>query len=61
MNNMNNNVNSSIKCSVDSCTYHAQNQNYCTKSEINVGCCNTTNPTTPDCTECASFKMNNAQ
>lgn len=52
-----NNVNSSIKCSVSDCAYHAQGKNYCTKNEINVGCCTGSKPTSCDCTECASFKM----
>ena len=50
-------VNSSIKCSVSDCVYHAQSRNYCTKDEISVGCCGTTQPTSCDCTECASFVM----
>lgn len=54
---MANNVNSSIKCSVSDCVYHAQGKNYCTKNEINVGCCTNSKPTSCDCTECASFKM----
>ncbi len=58
MNNATNNVNSSIRCSVNSCAYHAQGRNYCTKNEISVGCCNSTNPTSCDSTECASFKAN---
>jgi len=61
MNNMTNNVNSSIRCSVDNCVYHAQSQNYCTKNEISVGCCNTNNPTSCDSTECASFKADSAK
>lgn len=54
---MNNNVNSSIKCSVNNCAYHARTQNYCTKSEISVGCCGTNQPTQCGSTECNSFRM----
>ena len=54
---MHNQVNSSIKCSVSNCAYHAKAQDYCTKDEIKVGCCGTSAPTACDSTECASFKM----
>ena len=49
-----NQTNPSIKCSVNSCTYHADN--HCTLNEIKVGC---TTPNVADCTstECASFKL----
>ena len=30
-------ANSSIKCSVDKCQYHAQSKDYCTLQEIQVG------------------------
>ena len=45
-------TNPSIKCSVNSCTYH-KNQ-HCTLNEIQVGCC-AENVAKPDGTECASF------
>ena len=61
MNNMTNNVNSSIRCSVENCVYHAQSQNYCTKNEISVGCCGTNKATNCDSTECASFKMDSSK
>ena len=49
-----NQTNPSIKCSVNSCTYHADNR--CTLNEIKVGCAT---PNVADCTstECASFKL----
>ena len=49
-----NQTNPSIKCSVNSCTYHADN--HCTLNEIKVGC---TTPNVADCTstECASFNL----
>ena len=53
---MNNGINSSIKCSVSNCEYHANGQNFCTRNEINVGCCGTSCPSNCDSTECASFK-----
>ena len=52
---MDNKVNHSIKCSVSSCAYHANSQNYCTLNEIKVGC-STPNVTDCGCTECASFQ-----
>ena len=47
-------TNPSIKCSVNSCTYH-KNQ-HCTLNEIQVGCC-AENVGKPEGTECASFKL----
>lgn len=52
--NSSNSYNSSIKCSVDECVYHNQSKNFCSLDEIKVGACKS-NPTTSDCTECASF------
>lgn len=53
---MNKNVNHSIQCSVTSCAYHADAQDYCTLNEIKVGCCKA-KPTCCDNTECASFEL----
>lgn len=53
-NQTNNGYNSSIKCSVNECAYHANSQNYCSLNEIQVGACKSY-PTSSDCTECASF------
>lgn len=49
-------VNHNIECSVNTCAYHAGEQNYCTLNTIKVGCCGEPNPKSCDCTECASFK-----
>ena len=54
---MSDNVNSSVKCSVTSCAWHAQSRDYCTKDRISVGCCGCSKPTSTDSTECASFVM----
>ena len=49
-------ANSSIKCSVDQCQYHAQSKNYCTLQEIKVGT-HEANPTKIECTDCESFQV----
>ena len=49
-------VNSSIKCSVDKCQYHAQSKAYCTLQEIQVGT-HEKNPTKIECTDCQSFQL----
>ncbi|WP_294372882.1 DUF1540 domain-containing protein [uncultured Clostridium sp.] len=49
-------INSSIKCSVSNCSYHAQEKNYCTLNEIQVGT-HESNPTMVECTDCQSFKV----
>jgi len=49
-------ANSSIKCSVDKCQYHAQSKSYCTLQEIQVGT-HETNPTKIECTDCESFQV----
>ena len=50
------NGNPSIKCSVNSCAYHASGTGLCTLNEIKVGC---TRQNVCDCesTECASFQL----
>ena len=53
---MNKTPNNSIKCSVNSCTHHCGEQNYCTLNEIKVGCCDA-NVTHCANTECASFPL----
>ena len=50
-----NQTNPSIRCSVDSCTYHRDH--HCTLNEIRVGACEA-NATTCANTECASFQLN---
>jgi len=49
-------VNSSIKCSVDQCQYHANAKEYCTLQEIQVGT-HEQNPTKTQCTDCQSFQL----
>lgn len=49
-------VNSSIKCSVEQCQYHAQSKDYCTLQEIKVGT-HETDPTKVECTDCESFEV----
>ena len=49
------NINSNIQCSVNTCTHHANAQDYCTLNTIKVGCC-APQPERCDSTECASFK-----
>ena len=49
-------VNSSIKCSVNNCKYHAQKKDYCTLNEIQVGT-HESNPTMIECTDCKSFAL----
>ena len=49
-------VNSSKKCSVNNCKYHAQKKDYCTLNEIQVGT-HESNPTMIECTDCKSFEL----
>lgn len=48
-------INNNIQCSVNTCTYHADMQDYCTLNAIKVGCC-APQPKSCDSTECASFQ-----
>ena len=48
--------NRSIKCSVNNCTYHCQDSNYCGLNSIQVGT-HEANPTESKCTDCESFKL----
>ena len=52
----NKSCNTSIKCSVSSCTHHNSAKSVCSLSSIQVGCCG---PATKECacTECASYEM----
>ena len=52
----NKSCNTSIHCSVDTCSYHNKPQNCCSLDSIKVGCSSTA-PTQCDGTECASFKL----
>lgn len=47
--------NNSIGCTVESCKYHCQSANYCTKNAIEVGACNI-NAKSVDNTCCQSFE-----
>lgn len=49
-----NGKNESIGCSVTSCTFHAQDSDYCTLDHIKVGT-HEANPTQKECTDCESF------
>ena len=49
-------INSSIKCSVNSCKYHADSKDYCTLNEIRVGT-HEANPKMVQCTDCESFEV----
>ncbi|NME83886.1 DUF1540 domain-containing protein [Clostridium sp. SM-530-WT-3G] len=49
-------INSSIKCSVESCKYHAQAKEYCTLDAIKVGT-HESHPDMPECTDCESFEL----
>lgn len=51
-------VNSSIGCTVVSCKYHAQSQDYCTLNKIMVGT-HEPHPTQVECTDCESFEVSN--
>lgn len=53
------NKNEAIGCTVNNCTHHAQNENYCTLNKIQVGT-HEANPTKVECTDCQSF-VNKAQ
>lgn len=50
-------TNSTIKCGVDNCAYHAPT-NYCSLNQIQVGAC-TGQVTQAKNTECASYQMGN--
>ena len=51
-------TNPSIKCSVNSCTFHKDQ--HCTLNEIQVGCTCDSRPTNCKETECASFQVGSA-
>ena len=53
---MNHTPNQSIKCTVNNCTHHCQDENYCSLDSIQVGT-HETNPTEIKCTDCESFKL----
>jgi len=51
----NNRPNPSIKCSVHSCKYHFQKDNYCSLDVIQVGT-HEEHPKVKQCTDCMSFE-----
>ncbi|MCD7946742.1 MAG: DUF1540 domain-containing protein [Oscillospiraceae bacterium] len=53
MNQSTQHVNSKIRCSVESCSYHTSN--YCTLDSISVGCSDAKVTASKD-TECNSFR-----
>jgi hypothetical protein len=56
---MDKSANTSIECSVKSCSYHCQDKNYCSLDTIKVSNCGVT-ATEPEATECASFDAHSA-
>lgn len=52
--------NTSIKCTVSSCVYHNDPQDYCSLDAIKVGCTESV-PTEREGTECASFKLDSTK
>ena len=48
--------NQSIRCTVNNCAHHCQDNDYCGLSTIQVGT-HETNPTMVECTDCQSFKL----
>ena len=48
--------NQSIKCTVNNCAHHYQDQDYCGLNSITVGT-HEANPTEIKCTDCESFKL----
>ena len=53
---MNEQINQSIKCTVQQCKHHAMGQNYCSLREIQIGT-HEMNPTQDQCTDCQSFVL----
>ena len=48
--------NRSIKCTVQACAHHCQNEQYCGLNAIQVGT-HEANPTMDQCTDCQSFEL----
>jgi len=57
---MDKSANTSIECSVTSCTYHCQDKDYCSLNAIKVSDCGGMTAKTPESTECASFSARSA-
>ena len=51
-----NNINKSIKCTVQQCKYHCNEKDYCSLDCITVGT-HEMNPTESKCTDCKSFEL----
>ena len=49
-------ANESIRCTVQQCTHHCGDADYCTLSSIKVGT-HEMNPTMVECTDCNSFEL----
>ena len=54
----NNDINESIQCTINNCTHHAADKDYCTLNTIKVGT-HEKNPTKVECTDCESFVNKN--
>jgi len=52
---MNCHANKCIECTVKSCAYHCDSENYCSLDRILVGT-HEANPTQDQCTDCKSFR-----
>ena len=52
---MNTNANKCIECTVKSCAYHCDTENFCSLDRILVGT-HEDNPTMDQCTDCKSFR-----
>jgi hypothetical protein len=52
---MNYHANKCIECTVKSCAYHCDTENYCSLDRILVGT-HEANPTQDQCTDCKSFR-----
>ena len=53
---MQHNPNPSIKCSVNNCSHHCSDKDFCSLNEIKVGSCSSS-VTSCASTECASFEL----
>ena len=48
--------NTSIRCTVNNCANHCQDQNYCGLTTVQIGT-HETNPTQDKCVDCQSFRL----
>ena len=49
------NINRSIRCSVEQCVHHCNSCDYCSLDKISVGT-HENNPSQEQCTDCLSFR-----